>query len=671
MLVEYDSSSDPLDRVESTVRATGHGVERLHAQAEGATGPTWWQEHRQAAMMLAAAALLVSARVLSAAGADDAATAVSVGAILAGGLLPARRAIIALRSRSVDMNVLMTVAVIGAMLIGELSEGATVLVLFGVGTWLEARALARTRRSIRDLMVLAPPVALLRRGEGTLTVAPDEVGIGEVIVVRPGDRVPLDGVVLSGTSAVDESPITGESVPADKVAGDQIFTGTLNTYGLLEVRVTAAADDSTLARLIHLVEEAQGQRAPLQRLVDRFTRFYTPAIILLAAAVAILPPVVGVLFGQDWGSLGEWFYRGLVLLVVGCPCALVISTPVAIVSAITRATRDGVLVKGGAFLEAASRVRAVAFDKTGTLTVGRPEVADVVPLGNGAAEEVLEIAATLEAGSAHPLAQAVARATGLRSTRHFERFSEIPGRGVRAESGGVRYLVGSPAFVEAESGLLSDNVTHEIERLQDDGCTVLVVAVAEKVIGVIGLADAIRPEARRAVAMLKRLGISELVMLTGDNERAAAAVAHEVGLSDYRARQLPEDKLESVRALSYRYGSVAMVGDGINDAAALALADIGVAMGAAGSDTALETADVALLGDDLEAFPRFLSLGRRTVSNIRQNVFFSIAVKLVVLVLAVLGYATLWMAVFADTGVSLLVVLNSLRLLKRGAGRRG
>ena len=665
MLVEYEVSADPLGQVESTVRTAGLGIERLHSETAESQEPTWWQEHRQVTMMRAAVVLLLAGWALSSAGARDAAMLSWFASIVAGGVLPARRAFVAIRARSVDMNVLMTLAVVGAMLIGEWSEGATVLVLFAVGNWLETQALARTRRSIRDLMSLTPAVALLRRGEKAVSVSPSEVRIGDTIVVRPGDRVPLDGMIISGASAIDESAITGESVPADKDIGDQVYAGTLNSYGLLDVRVTATADDSTLTRLIHLVEEAQGQRAPLQRLVDRFTRWYTPAVIILAVVVAVVPPALGALFDQSWGGPGEWFYRGLVLLVVGCPCALVISTPVAIVSAITRATRDGILVKGGVFLELAATIRAVAFDKTGTLTVGRPEVADVVSFGDGGAEEVLKIAATVEAGSTHPLAQAVTRAMGSVELRHLERFSEVSGKGVRAEIDGVSYLVGSPAFVESGIGTLPGHATDEVERLEDDGHTVLMVAAAGRPLGLIGLADAVRPEARRAISMLRGLGIDEMVMLTGDNDRTAAAVAHSLGITDYRARQLPEDKLESVRALAGTHGRVAMVGDGINDAAALALADIGVAMGAAGSDTALETADVALLGDDLTAFPRFMVLGRRTVSNIRQNVFFSIAVKFIVLVLAILGHATLWMAVFADTGVSLLVVLNGLRLLRR------
>lgn len=668
MLVEYDVSTDPLGKLESVVRSSGHGIERLHVGIEEAAAPTWWQENRQSAMTGVSAVLLGVGWIFSLSGVEAASVLSWAAAIVAGGVLPARRAWVAVRARSVDMNVLMTVAVIGAIIIGEWSEGATVLVLFAIGGWLEARALKRTRRSIRDLMSLAPPVALLRRGDAMVTVAPAEVRLGDVVVVRPGERVPLDGVVASGDSAVNEAPITGESLPVDKTEGDRVFAGTLNTYGLLEVKVSAPADDSTLARLISLVEEAQGQRAPLQRLVDRFTRVYTPAVIVLAAVVMLLPPALGALLGLEWGGLGDWFYRGLVLLVVGCPCALVISTPVAIVSAITRATGDGVLVKGGAFLEAAATVKAVAFDKTGTLTVGQPEVAEIVALDGGGVEIVLEIAATLEAGSTHPLAQAVMRAAGQAPARRLDRFSEMPGKGVRGMSGDSVYLVGSPGFVEAEIGILPDEATREVGRLEDDGRTVLAVAADGGVIGLIGLADAIRPEARRAILLLRELGITELVMLTGDNERTAAAVAHDLGLTDYRARQLPEDKMESVRTLAERHGPVVMVGDGINDAAALALADIGIAMGAAGSDTALETADVALLGDDLTAFPRFLELGRRTVANIRQNVLFSILVKLVVLVLAVFGQATLWMAVFADTGVSLLVVLNGLRLLRKRGG---
>lgn len=670
MLVEYDGSADPLDAVVAVVRASGHGVERLHEKGEEPPAPTWWQEHRQSATTLVAVLLLGLGWVFSAVGAPQAAIIAWAASIIAGGILPARRAVVAALARSIDMNVLMTVAVIGAMILGEWSEGATVLTLFAIGNWLETRALTRTRRSIRDLMALTPAVALVRRGERMVSVPLAEANIGDTVVVRPGERVPLDGVVSAGISAIDEAAITGESVPADKLVGDAVYAGTLNTHGLLDIKVTATAADSTVARLIHLVEEAQAQRAPMQRLVDRFTRAYTPAVILLAAAVAVLPPVAGALLGRDWGGLADWVYRGLVLLVVGCPCALVISTPVAIVSAITRATRDGVLVKGGAFLEMAPRIRCVAFDKTGTLTYGRPEVTDVLSLDGATVEAILEIAATMEAGSTHPLAQAVCRAAGDLPARHLESFSEVPGKGVRAEIDGVRHLVGSPGYVESVLGQLPRGVTDEIERLEDDGRTVLAIAIAERPVGLIGLADAVRPEARRAVAAIRAAGIDHVVMLTGDNERTAAAVARAVGLTESRARQLPEDKVEAVRQLQRAHGPVAMVGDGINDAAALALADIGIAMGAAGSDAALETADVALLGDDLDALSGFLALGRRTVANIRQNVAFSIGVKLFVLVLATLGYATLWMAVFADTGVSLLVVLNGLRLL-RGGRRNG
>ena len=483
------------------------------------------------------------------------------------------------------------------------------------------------------------------------------------MVVKPGERVALDGVVVEGRSALDEAPITGEAAPVDKAPGDRVFAGSLNTSGLLEVEVTAAGEDSTLARVVYLVEQAQAQRAPSQQLVDSFTRYYTPIVVAGAALVAVAPPLLGL------GSWHEWAYRSLVVLVASCPCALVISTPVAIVSAITRATRDGVLVKGGVHLETAARVRAVAFDKTGTLTCGRPEVTDVVPLNGVASVEVLRIAAALEAGSTHPVAEAVLRAAGHAFGERVARdLMDVAGRGVRARVDGVDYAIGSPAFARAE-GASDERVERRIVALESEGKTVLVLFGDRTALGLIAVADAVRPEASGVVRRLFEGGIEHVVMLTGDNERTAAAVAPLSGMTEHRARLLPEQKMDAVRDLRATYGTVAMVGDGVNDAPALALADLGIAMGAAGSDTALETADVALMAPDLHALPGFFALGRRTVAVIRANVVFSVVTKAVVLVLAVAGYAPLWLAVFADMGVSLLVTFNGLRLLRAPADR--
>ncbi len=662
--VGYDPRAIAVEDVAKAIRSAGYSAEVVSAEVPGArAGREWWSAYRHEASTAVCGALLVAGFALERLTAAPHLPAVAAFAlaILAGGWITARRAWSSARARSLDMNVLMTIAVIGAAAIGQWSEGATVVFLFALGGLLEARSLARTRRSIRELMQLTPPRARVRREGREIEIPPEEVIVGDLLLVKPGERIALDGDVVRGTSAADESPITGESVPVAKDVGDRVYAGSLNGPGLLEVRVESLASDSTLARVIYLVEEAQAQRAPLQRLVDRFTRYYTPAVVGLAVAIAVFPPVLGL------GPFTAWFYRALVLLVISCPCALVISTPVAIVSAITRATRDGVLVKGGAFLEAAPRVRAVAFDKTGTLTVGRPEVAEVVALDSMPAEEIVCVAAMLEAGSTHPLAGALARAAedscSAASLASLSEYRDVAGKGVTARISGVTYAVGSAAFA-SETGALRDGAEARIAAMEERGETVLVLTRESEAVGLVSVADRVRDDAREVVEGLRRGGIEHVVMLTGDNERTAQSVAQRTGVDEVRARLLPEHKVDAVRRLKDAYGLVAMVGDGVNDAPALAVADVGVAMGAAGSDAALETADVALMADDLRALPGFFGLGRRAVNNITENVAFAVLVKLAVLVLAVFGLATLWMAVFADTGVALLVILNGLRLLR-------
>jgi Cd2+/Zn2+-exporting ATPase len=520
-------------------------------------------------------------------------------------------------------------------------------------------------------MSLAPERARLRQGAAEIEVPPAEVPVGSTIVVRPGERAPLDGIVVEGASAFDEAPITGESLPVDKDAGDTVYAGTLNTSGLVAVVTTAPATETTIARIVHLVETAQASRAPVQRFVDGFSRVYTPIVMLAAAAVAIGGPFLGELGVGVAGIEGwrGWVYRALTLLVISCPCALVVSTPVAIVSAIARATRDGVLVKGGAFLERAARIGVVAFDKTGTLTEGRPVVAETIALADEPVERVASLAAAVEAHSNHPLAAAVVAAAAPVEGA-VSGVSEIPGQGVSGQVDGVRVAVGSVSYAEGR-GVLTGDTAGTVEELEARGLTVLVVAVGEgasaRAIGLLGVADAVRANAARAVDDLRGAGVGHVAMLTGDNPAAAARVAETAGISEYRARLLPEGKTDAVGELREAYGPVAVVGDGINDAPALASADIGIAMGAAASQTALETADVALLGDDLSALPRFIGLGRKTMRIVRQNIALSLAVKAVFLVLAMTGHATLWMAVFADTGIALVVIANGLRLL----GRRG
>lgn len=670
MLLEYDAATDPRERAVRVVAGAGHGVEALDGADAPETRVTWWSVHRAEVSLALGGVLIAAGWLLDGSGATLASAAAYSAAVIAGGTMTWRRAATSLRARTLDMNVLMTIAVAGAVAMGEWGEAATVIFLFALGGWLEARSLARTRRSIRDLLDLAPQHARVRRGPVESEIGPAEVAVGETVVVRPGERVPLDGIIIRGSSAFDESPITGESMPADRAEGDAVYAGSLNTSGLVDIRTTAPAEDTTLARIVHLVEVAQAGRAPAQRFVDRFSRVYTPIVIAGAVVLAVGAPLLGEL-GAGWAGFEgwhDWVYRALVLLVVSCPCALVVSTPVAIVSGITRATRDGVLIKGGAFLELAGKVRTVVFDKTGTLTEGRPAVAEIVALGDMPAEQVLALAAAVEAHSNHPLAGAVAAASpgakpGVSDLR------ETAGRGVSGVvAGGTRVTVGSLAYLD-EIGVRSAPAVAEAERMERDGLTVLTVAEGEqpgmRVLGLIGIADAVRSQAAAVSALLRSAGVEHIVMLTGDNPLAAARVAAEAGIDTYEARLLPEDKTAAIEELRRRYGVVAMVGDGINDAPALAVADIGIAMGGAGSHAAIETADVTLMRDDLSAVPGFIRLGRRTMANIRQNVAVSIGVKAVVLVLAVTGHATLWMAVFADTGVALLVIANGLRLLRR------
>jgi Cd2+/Zn2+-exporting ATPase len=670
LLVDYDPAVVPVTDIVEMVTAAGYGAIPLGdaASAPPAAERRWIDRNLAEVATVGAGGFTAIGGALALAGAPEVAGVIAFAvAIGFGGLLVWRRAWMSLKARVLDMNVLMTVAVVGAALLGEWGEGATVYFLFALGGLLEARSLDRTRRSIRDLMSLAPQTARVKRDGLAVEMLVAEVALGDIFVVRPGERIALDGAVISGASAVDEAAITGESTPAEKTVGDRVFAGSLNESGLLEVEATALATDSTLARIVYLVEEAQASRAPSQTLVERFTRWYTPTVIALAAAIAIIPPLAALAGGAGLTAWSEWVRRALVLLVVSCPCALVISTPVSIVSGITRASRDGVLVKGGAFLETAAAVDAVAFDKTGTLTHGRPEVVELVTFGPLADNRALEVAAALESHSTHPIARAVVSATDSAVLPQPSGFIERPGVGVSGIIDGVEWEVASPVRADEVAEGASEGVRAAVEVAEAAGRTALVLLEDRTPVAVISVADTVRPESAEVMRALKGMGVQHVVMLTGDNEAVAQTIAAEIGLTGYLARLLPEAKTEAVRALKERYRIVAMVGDGVNDAPALAAADISIAMGAAGSDTALETADVALMRDDLGSLPGFFALGRRTVQTIRANVAFSIIVKAVFVVLALTGNATLWMAVFADTGVSLLVILNGMRLLRTPA----
>jgi Cd2+/Zn2+-exporting ATPase len=579
--------------------------------------------------------------------------------ILLGGVFTARRALVSIRAGILDIHVLMTIAVGGAIALGEWSEAASVVFLFALAQWLEARAMDRARGAIRALMDLAPAEAIVRREGRDMRMPVDSVLVGDTIVVRPGEKLPLDGRVVAGDSYVNQAPVTGESLPIEKTAGDDVFAGTINGRGALDVLVTRLRRDSTLARIIHLVERAQAQRAPSQAFVDRFARVYTPVVLSMAVLVALGPPLLA---GGSWST---WLYRSLVLLVISCPCALVISTPVSIVSALAAAARKGVLIKGGAHLEKMATIRCVAFDKTGTLTYGRLHVVDVLPVAGVDASEVLRFAASLEMRSEHPIGQAIvahASSLGVRPVA-VEGFQALPGRGAEARLGSHALVVGSHRLFE-ERGLCSPEMEAALDVLTAQGCGSVMVAAGGVAIGVIGVADQPREVARDAVSLLRKQGVQHVILLTGDQESAARALAESLDLDGHRAALLPEDKVRAVEELRARYGTIAMVGDGVNDAPALAAADVGIAMGVAGTDAALETADIALMADELLKIPYALRLSRATARNIHANITFSIALKAAFLILAVTGTATLWMAVAADMGASLIVIGNALRLLR-------
>ena len=623
----------------------------------------FWRRGARTRSTVASVALLAIAVVAALAGAPRAvAEPLYLASMVVGGWAIARAALTALRRRSLDMNVLMTLAAVGAVGLGAYAEGAWVLVLFAVGTTLEAYAFDRSRRSVTELMELAPHQARVVDADGGERLVPvEEVTAGTRFVVRPGERIALDGEVLAGASSVDEAPITGESVPVDKEPGSRVFAGTLNAQGALTIGATKAAEHSTLARVAALVEEAQGSRAPSERLVDRFARVYTPLVFAAALTLVVVPVALG-------GAVDTWVYRALALLIVACPCSLVISIPVAVVSAVGRAAHDGVLIKGGQALEDLARVRTVALDKTGTLTDARPRLGHVVTLGGRCDEEVLALAAAVERRSEHPLGQAIVAAARHRALDVVEPegFEALAGRGVVARVGGRDLWMGGPRLAGERLGAMPE----EALWLQARGETAMVLGEGDLALAVFGLADQPRPEAADAVASLRAAGIGRVVILTGDNEQVAASVGAQVSADEYRAGLLPEDKLAAVRTLDRDAGPVAMVGDGINDAPALAAAPVGIAMGVAGTDAALESADVALMSDDLLRLPAALTGARHAVGVMRQNVIASLVVKAVFVVLAPLGLVTLVMAVAADMGMSLLVTLNGLRLLRRRAGPR-
>ena len=641
------------------------------ADAVAQTGMRAWLEHEEPAPATASSTsrsrlLIVSAAAFALGlgapflGAPPTSVWIAfVVSIALGGVYTARRAVLSLRAGILDINVLMLIAVAGAMALGQWTEAASVVFLFALAQLLETRAMDRARGAIRALMDLAPAEAIVRRDGHEQRMPVDDVRIGDTVLVGPGEKLPLDGRVAAGDSYVNQAPVTGESLPIEKTAGDEVFAGSINGRGALDVLVTRLRRDSTLARIIHLVEQAQAQRAPSQTFVDRFARVYTPAVLAIAVVVALGLPLV---LGGGWST---WLYRSLVLLVISCPCALVISTPVSIVSALAAAARKGVLIKGGAHLERMASIRCIAFDKTGTLTHGRLRVVDVVPMDGVVPAEVLRLAASLEMRSEHPIGRAIvayAANEGITPVS-VDSFQALPGRGAEGQLGAHRLIVGSHRLFE-ERGLSSTQMETALDALTARGCASVMVAAAGTAVGVIGVADEPREAACDAIELLRKQGIQQVILLTGDQESVARALAESLDLDGHRAALLPEDKVAAVEDLRRRHGALAMIGDGVNDAPALAAADVGIAMGVAGTDAALETADVALMADELLKIPYALRLSRATARNIRANIAFSIILKAAFLVLAVTGTATLWMAVAADMGASLVVIANALRLLR-------
>lgn len=585
-----------------------------------------------------------------------------VFAIMIGGFQLFKEGLSDLFKLDFSMEVLMTIAIIGASIIGEWAEGSIVVILFAISEALERFSMDKARQSIRSLVDIAPKEALIRRNNQEKILNVTDIQIGDIMIIKPGQKIAMDGTVVKGHSSVNQSSITGESVPVEKTIADDIFAGTLNEEGILEVEVTKHVTDTTIAKIIHLVEEAQGERAPAQAFIDTFAKYYTPVIMVISALIILVPPLI---FGGDWQM---WIYQGLSLLVVGCPCSLVISTPVSIVSAIGNAAKNGVLVKGGIYLEEIGGLKAIAFDKTGTLTKGTPVVTDFNVSEKKKESDILAILSALENLSQHPLASAIINEAHKRGVDYqsisIQNFQSMTGKGIKGEYQGETYVIGSPKLFEPAI-IQQTELMGNYETLQAQGKTVMVFGTKNQILAIIAVADEVRESSAAVIAKLHQLGIEHTIMLTGDNQKTALSMGQQVGVTDIKGDLMPEDKLNYIKVLQQKYGQVAMIGDGVNDAPALAAATVGIAMGGAGTDTALETADVALMGDDLNKLPFVVKLSRQTLKIIKQNISFSLGIKLLALLLVIPGWLTLWIAIVADMGATLIVTLNGLRLMKQ------
>ena len=649
----------------TAIERTGLKAEMWQNEPQTRDELSFWQRHQRPILATVSGLFGLAGLVVQVVAGETEAMSITAIMLYSTGIIAglsmvlpkAWRSLVALRP---DMNLLMSVAVVGAVLIGEWFEGATVAFLFSFSLLLESWSVGRARRAIASLMDLSPPKAHLQDHEGNVKdVVPAKVPVGSFVIVRPGEKIPLDGLVRKGSSSVNQAPITGESVAVEKKIGHDVFAGTINGDGLLEIETTKAAEDTTLARIVKMVGDAGSKRAPSEKWVEKFAAVYTPAVMIIALLMLVIPPLA---LGGEWT---DWLYRSLVLLVIACPCALVISTPVSVVASMAAAARNGVLIKGGVFVELPAQLKAIAMDKTGTLTLGKPSVVDVVPMNGHDESELLTRAGSLELNSNHPLARAILDETKRRgmSVPAAERFETIPGKGASGVIDGKLFWLGSHRYLEERKQETSE-VHEQLEAMQEAGRTVVVVGNDEHVCGFITLADAIRYETRDAIAQLHEAGVEQLVMLTGDNEGTAKAIAKEAGIDEVHAELLPEEKVAAIERLIKQHEYVAMIGDGVNDAPALARASLGLAMGAAGTDAAIETADIALMSDDLSKLPWLIHHSRRTINIIRQNIAFSLAIKVLFVVLSLAGFASLWAAITADMGASLLVIGNGLRLLK-------
>lgn len=662
--ISYDPSFISVQDMIKAIAETGMRASLVRAKEE--KGKAWWREKPQM-LSLFACGILTAIGFLSELsslsehlGVPHQSVNLIYGlAILIGIYYPAKMGFLALKTLTLNIRLLMVIGAVGAILLGFWEEAALLVFIYSLGDVLEAYAVDKARGAIRALMELVPKEALVRRNGSEIIIPTEEISIGDVAIVRPGEKIPMDGKVIAGNSFVDQSFITGESIPVEKKTGGDVFAGTINQRGSLEINVTKKASDTTLAKIIHSVEEAQAKKSSYQRFAERFGKYYTPAMFILGISVAVIPPLF---FGGDWQS---FIYRGLVVFVVSCSCGLALSVPVSVVSATANSARNGVLFKGGRYLEAAHELRAIAFDKTGTLTIGRPVVTDVIAYDNLSEKEILVLAGSIESRSEHPIAEAIVRKAKetevpLLSIGDFE---AMVGLGVKARVNGRIYFVGSYRLFHERGILLTDAHQNEISRLANEGKTTVLLGDEQGVLGILAVADRLRAETVEAIKTLKNLGM-RVVMLTGDNEETAKAIASQAGVDEYLAQLLPEDKVKTVKGLKQKYGKVAMVGDGINDAPAMAVSDVGIAMGAAGTDVAIETGDIVLMSDDLSKIAYALRLSRRSISNIRQNIAVSLAIVAFLIPMALIGWLDLVPGLLLNEVSALIVIANALRLLK-------